>query len=242
PSAVKALQVYISELRHRIEPDRSAPTVIVSQPPGYRFGLDAARTDVGRFEDLWERGRAALDSRDYEQAAQLLGEALGLWRGHPLADLAYEPAILPDASRLEEMRLACLEDRFDADLRLGRHAALVPDLEALVHANPLRERLRGLQMLALYRSGRQADALAAYRQAREALVAQLGIDPSPSLVELERLMLRQDASLDLSAKSAGVLPAEPSADERTVIVVSQSAHDTERLLWVAAPLARCGFS
>ena len=178
-TATKALQVYISELRHRIEPDRSAPTVIVSQPPGYRFGLDAGKTDLGRFEDLWERGRTAAAGDDAERAARLLGEALGLWRGRPLADLAYEPAILSDAARLEEMRLACLEDRIDADLRRGRHVALVPEIEGLVRENPLRERLRGQQMLALYRCGRQADALAAYQQAREALVEQLGIEPSP---------------------------------------------------------------
>jgi DNA-binding SARP family transcriptional activator/class 3 adenylate cyclase len=241
-TATKALQVYISELRHRIEPDRSAPIVIVSQPPGYRFGLDADKTDLGRFEDLWERGRNAAAGDDAEQAARLLGEALGLWRGRPLADLAYESAILSDAARLEEMRLACLEDRIEADLRRGRHAALVPEIEALVRENPLRERLRGQQMLALYRCGRQADALAAYQQAREALVEQLGIDPSPAIVKLERLMLQQDRSLELGAESAGASPAEPLSEERMVMVVSQSSDDVDGLLRVAAPLTRCGFS
>jgi DNA-binding SARP family transcriptional activator/class 3 adenylate cyclase len=241
-TATKALQVYISELRHRIEPDRSAPIVIVSQPPGYRFGLEADKTDLGRFEDLWERARSAIADDDAELAARLLGEALGLWRGRPLADLAYEPAILSDAARLEEKRLACLEDRIEADLQLGRHAALVPELEALVREHPLRERLRGQHMLALYRCGRQADALVAYQQAREALVEQLGIDPSPAIVKLERLILQQDRSLELAPKSAGASPVEPSSEERIVMVVSQSSDDVEGLLRVAAPLARTGFS
>jgi hypothetical protein len=159
-----------------------------------------------------------------------------------LADLAYEPAIMSDAARLEEMRLACLEDRIEADLRRGRHAALVPEIEGLVRENPLRERLRAQQMLALYRCGRQADALAAYQQAREALVEQLGIDPSPAIVKLERLMLQQDRSLELVSESAGASPAEPLSEERMVMVVSQSSDDVEGLLRVAAPLTRCGFS
>jgi DNA-binding SARP family transcriptional activator len=239
-TATKALQVYVSELRDRVEPQRSTPTVVTSHPPGYRLGIEAHQTDLGGFEQLWERGRSMLAAGEASAAAAALTEAAGLWRGQPLGDLAYEPAFEADAARLEEMRLACLEDRVDADLLLGRHAPLVPQLQALTREHPLRERLRGQHMLALYRCGRQADALAAYQDTREALVEQLGIDPSHSLVQLERLILQQDAGLELPAAPPAVAPPV-LVQERVVMVVSQASRDVEGLLDAAQPLAQAGF-
>jgi DNA-binding SARP family transcriptional activator/class 3 adenylate cyclase len=239
-TATKALQVYVSELRDRVEPQRSTPTVVISHPPGYRLGIEAYQTDLGGFEQLWERGRSALATGEASEAAVALAEAAALWRGQPLGDLAYESAFEADAARLEEMRLACLEDRFDADLLLGRHAALVPELQALTREHPLRERLRGQHMLALYRCDRQADALAVYQDTREALVEQLGIDPSHSLVQLERQILQQDAVLELAAAApAAAAPVLPR--ERVVMVVSQASRDVDGLLEAAQPLAQAGF-
>src|SRR5437868_2245470 len=130
-----------------------------------------------RFEALAAQGRAALAAGEPDRAAALLREGLALWRGPPLADLAYEAALQAEAARLEELRLEALEDRIEADLALGRHRELVPELNALVAEAPLRERLRAQQILALYRCGRQADALAAYGEARRRLVDELGIEP-----------------------------------------------------------------
>ena len=126
------------------------------------------------------------------EAAATLRQALELWRGPALADVSHERFAAPEIARLEDLRLACLSDRVDADLACGRHAEVAGELEALVHQHPLRERLRGQQMLALYRSGRQADALDAYRGAYSALVDGLGIEPSPELRALEAAILRQD--------------------------------------------------
>ncbi len=235
-TASKALQVYVSELRKLVEPDRSTPTVVVTQPPGYRLGVSPDRVDLSRFERLWEQGRVALKDGRADEGAALIGEALSLWRGPPLSDFSYEPAFEADIGRLEELRLACVEDRIDADLACGGHAKLVSELEQLVGEYPLRERVRGQLMLALYRSGRQADALASYQQAREALVDELGIDPSPGLVTLERQILQQDESLNPPARG-GPAPQPALAAGRTVLVVSQSSSDVESLLAVSVPLA-----
>lgn len=129
------------------------------------------------------------------------GEALAIWRGPPLADFAYEPFAQPEIARLEELRLAALEARVEADLALNRHLELVPEVEALALQHPLRERLRAQLMLALYRSGRQADALESYKHARSAFVAELGLEPSRELQELEQAILRQDTELDAPAPS-----------------------------------------
>ena len=145
-------------------------------------------------------------------------EALGLWRGTPLADLAFEPFAHVEVARLEELRTAAREELVQAELELGRHSKLVGELETLVAENPLRERLRGLLMLALYRSGRQAEALDAYRQARETLVGELGIEPSPELQRLEQSILRHDPELNLAEEPS----AEPAAAEerrKTVTVL-----------------------
>ena len=187
----KALQVYVSGLRKLIGRER-----IETRPPGYRLHLGQGEFDMARFQGLLEAGEP--------------GPALALWRGQPLSDLAYEPFAQAEIARLEELRLACLEARIDEDLAHGRDAALVAELEALVSEHPLRERLRAQLMLALYRSGRQAEALAAYQQARAALVEELGIEPGRQLRELHQAILNQDPALELSTVAEeAVEPGRP---------------------------------
>jgi DNA-binding SARP family transcriptional activator len=188
-TAGHAVQVYISQLRKALGP------VIATRGPGYELELDPERIDLHRFARLAQEGRVALGVDDAAAAEAALRGALALWRGPALADFLYEPFAQTEIARLEELRTVVLEERIDADLALGRHAELVSELEALVQAQSLRERPRAQLMLALYRSGRQADALAAYRTARETLVEELGIDPGPELRELEAAILRQDESL-----------------------------------------------
>ena len=199
-TAAKALQVHVSQLRKALEPDRApgeAGRVLVTRAPGYVLRLEPGELDLERFERLASEGRAALAARDPARAASLLREALALWRGPPLAEVAYADFAQREISRLEELRLSILEDRIQADLDCGRHAEVIGELETLVAAEPLRERLRAQLMLALYRSGRQAEALDAYREARSALVEELGIEPSRGLKELEAGILEQDPALDL---------------------------------------------
>jgi DNA-binding SARP family transcriptional activator len=189
-TAAHAVQVYISQLRKAVGAD-----AISTRRPGYVLELDSERIDVHGFVRLADQGYAALQAGDPIVAEHALREALALWRGSALADFTYEPFAQTEIARLEELRLVTLEERVDADLELGRHSGLVSELEALVHAHPLRERPRRQHMLALYRSGRQAEALAAYRRARKTLVEEVGIEPGPALRELEAAILRQDESL-----------------------------------------------
>jgi len=189
-TAGHAVQVYVSQLRKALGND-----AISTRPPGYVLELDPASVDVHRFAGLVSEGRETLGAGDPAGASSLLRDALALWRGRALADFTYEPFAQTEIARLEELRAVALEERIEADLALGRHAELVSELEALVETQPLRERPRGQLMLALYRSGRQADALAAYRDAREMLVEELGIEPGPELRKLEAAILRQDEAL-----------------------------------------------
>jgi YVTN family beta-propeller protein len=184
-TAAKTLQGYVSHLRKALGPD-----VLVTRGGGYQ--LVPERVDADRFDALVDEAR---DDDDARRARERLGEALALWRGEPLADLAYEPFAQGAVARLEEARLAALEDRIDADLALGRQRALVGELEALVNEHPNRERLLGQLMVALYRSGRQADALAAYRAGRRRLHEELALEPGPELRELERRILEHDPAL-----------------------------------------------
>src|SRR5262249_52105516 len=149
-----------------------------STPVGYVLRLEPRSLDAEAFERLLDEGRGLLADGRAREADEALRRALGLWRGQALADFRYEAFARDEISRLEELRLLALEQRLEADLALGRHAQAVPELEALVREHPLRERFRRLLMLALYRSGRQSDALAAYQDARTALVEELGLDPS----------------------------------------------------------------
>ena len=188
-TAAHAVQVYVSQLRKALGP------VIATRTPGYELELAPECVDLHRFVCVAQEGRAALEGGDPVSAEGALREALALWRGPALADFLYEPFAQTEIARLEELRTVTLEERIEADLALGRHAELVSELEALVAAQPLRERPRAQLMLALYRSGRQAEALAAYRTTRKTLVEELGIDPGPELRELEAAILRQDGSL-----------------------------------------------
>ncbi|HEX2053142.1 MAG TPA: BTAD domain-containing putative transcriptional regulator [Actinomycetota bacterium] len=197
--AIGTLQAYVSNLRRVLEPDRSpreAPKILITQSPGYVLRIPPDSLDVSRFQALAAEGRRLLESRDPGAARDRLDEALSLWRGAALADFAFEPFAHAEAARLEEMRLVAQEDRMQASLDLGEHASAVPQLEAAVSASPLRERLIGMLMLALYRSGRQADALAVYQSARRMLIEELGIDPSPALRRLEADILGQSPSLE----------------------------------------------
>jgi predicted ATPase/DNA-binding SARP family transcriptional activator len=195
-----ALQSLVSRLR-RVLPERD---VIVSVPTGYRLALPASHVDVTTFEQLARDGRNALDATDAEAAAKLLRRALDLWRGDALADVADAPFAMVAATRLEEIRLAALEDRIEADLALGRHQNVVSELEALAAEHPLRERMRGLQMRALYAAGRQAAALSAYDETRRQLADQLGVDPSPALQQVHLAVLRADPDLH-------AIPTQPAA-------------------------------
>jgi DNA-binding SARP family transcriptional activator len=186
-TATTSLQNAIAQLRKLFGAD-----VVRTKPPGYVLDLDGNSLDLRRFEELVGRSRRT----DPEERAQLLREALGLWRGEPLAEVMFEPFADEELPRLLELRLATLEDRIDADLELGRHADVAGELESLIRRHPLRERMRAQLMLALYRAGRQADALQAYQDARKALVAELGIEPGRALQDLHAAILRQDAKLD----------------------------------------------
>jgi DNA-binding SARP family transcriptional activator len=191
-SAVKMVHIYVSKLRKAL-PDG----VLVTRAPGYALVIEPEALDLTSFERLREEGRAALADGLAATAADRIRQALALWRGLAFGEFD-EPFAVGESARLEELRLSSVEDRIDADLALGRHAGLVGELESLVAANPLRERLRGQLMLARYRSGRQAEALAGYRQLRELLTTELGIEPAPALRELERRILQQDPALDLA--------------------------------------------
>jgi predicted ATPase/DNA-binding SARP family transcriptional activator len=187
-----ALQARVSQLRRLFGSER-----IQSRPSGYLLVAGSDDIDASRFETLAAQGRAALASGDARQAATIMTEALALWRGSPLGELADTELGRTEAVRLGELRLSIIEDRTEAELNLGRHAELVSELQAVVAEHPLRERLRGQLMVALYRSGRQAEALRAYQQGRTTLVDELGIDPGPALQQLEAAILTQDPVLDL---------------------------------------------
>jgi peptide/nickel transport system substrate-binding protein len=199
PTASVALYGLVSGIRKLLEPDQAG--VVVTKSPGYMLELPAEQIDVGSFELLVAEGRRALGSNDADTASARLAEALELWRGPALQDLLFLPFAQKEVGRLEELRLGALEARVEADLAGGRNGDLVPELESLVAEHPLRERLRAQLMLALYRAGRQADALAAYRDARTMLANDLGLEPSAELLALERAILRQEPSL------AGRIPA-----------------------------------
>ena len=189
-AAAKTVQVHVSRLRKALGGE-----ALETRPGGYALRVEPDQLDLQRFDDLTQEGRRRLAAADAAGARSALEEALALWRGPALADFAYEPFAVTEIARLEELRIAANEDRLDADLALGRETAAVPELEALIAAHPLRERLRRQLMLALYRSGRQAEALEAYRDARGTL-DELGIEPSRALRELEGAILRHDPSLE----------------------------------------------
>jgi len=202
PSAANALQAAISRLRRVLPPGR-----LITTARGYMLRLFPAELDVARFGQLIFEGRDALAAGAAAEAVQLLNQAMMLWRGPPLTDFRYEPFAQAEIARLEELRLACLEEWNEANLAVGSAGALTAELGRMVTDHPLRERLRGQLMLALYRSGRQAEALEAYRQFRSTLMEELGLEPSSALRELQAAMLRHDPVLAPGSATAGTPPA-----------------------------------
>jgi YVTN family beta-propeller protein len=194
-TAATALQGHISGLRKAL-----GPGVIATRRPGYVLEIEPEQVDLGRFERLREAARSALERGDPDASADMLRKALELWHGEAFADISSEPSIQAEAARLEDLRVATLEDRIDADLAAGASAELVDELQRLVSIHPLRERLWGQLMLSLYRSGRQASALDAYRRARQTLVSELGLEPGPALRDLEGRVLSHDPALDPEPK------------------------------------------
>jgi DNA-binding SARP family transcriptional activator len=207
PQALASVQAYVSHLRRLLEPGRAsgAPArVLVNQPPGYRLVVGPDDLDMARFQALTEQGHAALAAGDPQRAADVLAEGLRLWRGPVLADFADAPFVQPERTRLEELRLSALEERITADLALGRHGLVAAELEQLTAEHPFRERLVGLRVVALYRCGRQAEALQAHQRFSSALREELGLDPGPELRALERDVLRQAPELDWTPAGGGL--------------------------------------
>jgi predicted ATPase len=235
-TAANTLQVNVSQLRKAVGAERLA-----REGGGYVARLENGELDLQRFERATAAGRDALARGDHAAAAARLEEALALWRGPALADVAYEPFAAPEIARLEELRLVATEDLVDARLALGRHAELVGELEALAAEHPLRERFVGRLMLALYRAGRQVEALDVYRRTRERLVDELGIEPSPALQQLEREILRHEPQLAAPAAASArgyELPASPSrlvGRERELAEVHALVREGVRLLTFTGP-------
>ena len=217
-SAANVIQTYVSHLRRLLQPGQPSTNhdLILTRAPGYLLRLEPGQLDRDRFETLVAEARS---QEDPESAVELLREALALWRGPPLQEFALEDFARTEIARLEDLRLSVIGERIELELRLGRHGELVGELEALVAEHPLREQLRGQLMRALYGSGRQAEALQAYKETRRMLVEELGIEPSLPLRELEQAMLRQDAVLEPRAPTVAsdeTLAERSSEPESTV--------------------------
>ena len=234
PGATNALQVFVSRIRAALGERANAPgdvQTLVTAAGGYMIRVDPDQVDLWRFERLFEQARAALTVGNAEAASQMLEDALGLWRGEALGDVAAEPFGFAERARLEEHRLAAHEVLVCAQLELGRHCEVAADLEASVEMHPLRERLTELLMITLYRCGRQSDALAVYETHRDLLLEQAGLNPSQSLRARQREILMQAATLDLPAGDALRHPATPHGSEspgpgarrRNVVVVAAAA-------------------
>jgi DNA-binding SARP family transcriptional activator len=231
-TAVTQVHRQVSELRRALDPGGDPErSIIETRPPGYLARVAPDDLDLGRFEALIERGMSALRGGDPALARDALADALAVWRGPALADLAGEPFAQRPIARLEEMRMAALEHRLEADLRLGRDSDLVPELRDLCAAQPLREHLREMLMLALYRGGRQIEALDVYREARRELVDSFGLEPGPGLRELEQAILRHDPAL----ASPASWRSEPGG---TLLVAVRDSHRLELVLNLASALAR----
>ena len=221
PTARKSIQVRIAALRRGLGAD-----TVQTRGDGYAIVVGHDELDLHRFERLVSEAREQLAAGEPGTATQTLAEGLALWRGSPLADFAYESFAQPAIARLEELRLAAVELRNDAELAAGRHGHLVGELEELVASHPLRERLAGQLMLALYRDERQAEALAVYTRLRDHLVTDLGLEPSPALQNLQQAILRQEPDLD------------PGSPERSVLLAPLEQDRWEPLIALAESLAR----
>jgi predicted ATPase/DNA-binding SARP family transcriptional activator len=228
--------VQVHALRKRIGQER-----VVTEGPGYRFCVEPDELDAARFEQLVARGRCERAEGAADAAVATLRQALALWRGPALSDVAYETFAQAEIVRLEELRVVAVEERIEAELALAHHADLVPELEALVADQPSRERLHGQLMLALYRCGRQTDGLAGFRRARRVLRDELGLEPGPELRELQQAILRHDAALRIESRELRArrhLPAPPTAligRRREVDEVSGLLRSTTRLVTLTGP-------
>jgi predicted ATPase/DNA-binding SARP family transcriptional activator len=225
-TAAKSVQIYVSQLRKIL-----GEGVVETRPAGYILRAEAGALDLKKFERHLERGARFLSSGAAAEAAHEFRSALGLWRGPALADFQDESFARDEIVRLEELRLTALSQRLEADLALGRQAEVTPELGALVREHPLRESLRRLLILALYRSGRQADALAAYHDARTTLLDELGLDPSKSLRDLEKAILVHDPSLDLTVRAG---PTDDRPVGTVTFVFTDAEGSTELLSRVGA--------
>src|SRR3954469_1598260 len=198
-SATKSVHVLVSKLRRILEPSEQGEAgtngILLTRPHGYVLSVAPGELDLQRYESLLEQGRRALAAGRADEASITIRQALGQWRGPPLAEFAYDSFAQVEAARLKELQLSAIEDRIEADLALGQHAELVPELESLSTRHPLRECLRGQLMLALYRSGRQAEALQAYQEIRRHLDDELGLEPGPALRQREREILAHAPAL-----------------------------------------------
>jgi DNA-binding SARP family transcriptional activator len=233
--ALRGLRVTVSRLRRSLGEAGSALETVAS---GYRLALEAEAIDARRFETLFDESRASHAAGDAATAQRRLDDALALWRGPALADVAYESFAQAEIARLDELRLAALEERIDVRLAQGEHALVVAELEQLSAEHPSRERLVRLLMLALYRCDRQADALAVYRQGRERLVEELGLEPSVALRGLERAILTH--SDELAAPAAPGAPGEvrlPVPPNQTIRASTKSRSSAN-----GCGRARCGSS
>jgi class 3 adenylate cyclase/DNA-binding SARP family transcriptional activator len=227
-TAVTSVQVYVSRLR-KLVPEAS----LLTRPPGYVLEAEPESVDLLRFERLSREGRNALAAGNPERAALVLREALDLWRGPALAEFANEPFAQIEGGRLDDLRVAALEERIEADLALGRHAELISELEALIASSPHRERLREQQMLALYRSGGQTEALEVYRNVH-AMLDEIGIEPGANLQRLEKQILNHDAAIDAPAQENGpqslsqpICRRTRPGDWRTVLVLREASAEIE---------------
>jgi DNA-binding NarL/FixJ family response regulator/DNA-binding SARP family transcriptional activator len=219
PTARKAVNVYVSQLRKALT--RNGRDPIATADGGYRFGVEPGELDSTRMDHLLATARERAAAGELETAAELLREALALWRGPALAGLLLESHGRDEVAQLDELRLTALMDRIDCDLALGRHEDVLGELHVLVGEHPLRERLRAQLMLALYRADRQAEALDAYQQAREVLVEELGIEPSPPLQRLQKGILAQDPALEVPAGIAAPNGFARGAHTSTRLVLAE---------------------
>jgi DNA-binding SARP family transcriptional activator len=229
-TADHSVQVYVSELRKALGGSSDASAIVIHRDPGYTLDVPETTIDLHRFDRLRAGGRTALEAADPARASELLREALAVWRGGALADFTYDDFARGEIERLEELRLGTIEDRLDADLALGRHGELVAELRSLVDEHPARERLRADLMLALYRSGRQAEAVEVFHAGRALLGDAYGLDPSAQLVELASAILANDPALDLAPSTdtrteppgEPPVPAEPTRKIVSVLAVDLS--------------------
>jgi YVTN family beta-propeller protein len=239
-SAKSTLESYLSRLRHVLNASGAAGAQLVTRPGGYLLDAAPSCVDVGQFRDLAARGSAAAERGDVAAAVGFLSPALALWRGPALADVRDAPFAALAAQRLEDERLTTVENRVEARLALGQHRELQPELEALIAAFPYRERFHAQLMLALYRSGRQADALAAFSRVRETLTGELGVEPGRELRELQRAVLRQARELEPPGPGADGRAARPAIAVRTAARAPDRQHGVKADMPVrkASPLRR----